>query len=134
PGVTVTSLAFTLTWRRRLLLAECDPAGGDIPAGYLREVPLEGRGLGRLTPSLARGRLSQDVPAQLVDLAPAPRTAGTRLLLPGLTDPAQAGLWAEQAAPGQPTGWEQLAQLLRAMESGQGGFDTIVDCGRLYAI
>jgi hypothetical protein len=134
PGVTVAALAFTLTWRRRLLLAECDPAGGDIAAGYLREVPLDGRGLGPLTASLARGRLAQDLWGQLVDLAPAPRTARTRLLLPGLSDPAQALPWVEQPAGGGPTGWAQLAQLLRALEtSSGGGYDALVDCGRLCA-
>src|SRR5204862_7128356 len=61
PGVTVTALAFTLTWNRPLILAECDPAGGDIAAGYLREVRLDGRGLGRLTASLGRRRLAEDL-------------------------------------------------------------------------
>ena len=35
PGVTTTALACALSWRRRLVLAECDPAGGSILAGYL---------------------------------------------------------------------------------------------------
>ena len=71
PGVTVTALAFTLTWTRRpVILAECDPAGGDIAAGYLREVQLDGRGLGQLTASLHRGHLAEDSGDQLVDLAP----------------------------------------------------------------
>src|SRR5439155_27369568 len=85
-GVTVTALAFTLTWNRRVILAECDPAGGDIAAGYLREVNLDGRGLGRLTASLARRRLAEDLWTQMVDLAPAERTAMTRLMLPVTCD------------------------------------------------
>ena len=56
PGVTVTCLAFTLSWTRRTILAECDPAGGDIAAGYLREVPLGDRGLAQLTASAHRVR------------------------------------------------------------------------------
>ena len=130
-GVTVTALAFTLTWNRRIILAECDPAGGDICAGYLREVQLDGRGLGRLTASLARGRLGEDLWTQLVDLAPAERTAMTRLMLPGLSDPAQAAAWTERRTPGQPSGWEQLATLLRSTEGGSTGYDAIVDHGRL---
>jgi hypothetical protein len=133
PGVTVTALAFTLTWNRRVILAECDPAGGDISAGYLREVRLDGHGLGRLTVSLARRRLAEDLWTQLVDLAPAEHTAMTRLMLPGLSDPAQAAPWAERRIPGQPSGWEQLAHLLRSMEGGNAGFDVIVDYGRLSA-
>jgi hypothetical protein len=131
PGVTVTALAFTLTWNRRVILAECDPAGGDIGAGYLREVRLDGHGLGRLTASLARRRLAEDLWTQLVDLAPAERTAMTRLMLPGLSDPAQAVPWAERRTPGQPSGWEQLATLLRSTEGGNTGYDVIVDYGRL---
>jgi hypothetical protein len=58
PGVTVSGLALTLTWPAPVLLAECDPAGGDLAAGFLREVPLVGHGLGPLGASLRRGRLA----------------------------------------------------------------------------
>lgn len=44
-GVTTTALACTLSWSSRTVLAECDPAGGSVQAGYLRcELP-PGRGL-----------------------------------------------------------------------------------------
>ncbi len=33
PGCTTTALAVTLTWPQPVILAECDPAGGDILAG-----------------------------------------------------------------------------------------------------
>ena len=37
PGVTTTALALAAVWPRPVLLAECDPAGGDLvyrlPAG-----------------------------------------------------------------------------------------------------
>src|SRR5262249_34365981 len=91
-------------------------------------------GLGRLTASLARRRLADDLCTQLVDLAPGERTAMTRLVLPGLSDQAQAALWAERRIPGQPSGWEQLASLLRSIEGGGSGFDVIVDCGRLAGL
>ena len=32
-GCTTTALAVTLTWPKPVILAECDPAGGDILAG-----------------------------------------------------------------------------------------------------
>ncbi len=132
PGVTVTTLAFTLSWPGRLILAECDPAGGDIAAGYLREVPLGQRGLAPLGASLRRRRLAEDLWTQLVDLNPDNRTALTRLLLPGLTDPAQARTWAEPHDPGQAPGWEQLARLFLGLENTT-GYDVIADCGRLSA-
>ncbi|GLI00892.1 ParA family protein [Phytohabitans aurantiacus] len=125
PGATVTALACTLTWTRRTILAECDPAGGDLAAGYLREVRLDGRGLAQLTASMHRRRLGEDLWGQLVDLAPGEGSAMTRLALPGLTDPAQAG--------GLVAGWAQLAHLFRSLETGATGYDVIADCGRLVA-
>jgi hypothetical protein len=126
PGATVTALACTLTWTRRTILAECDPAGGDLAAGYLREVRLEGRGLAQLTASIHRRRLAHDLWGQLVDLAPGNETAMTRLVLPGFSDPVQAAGLAS-------AGWAQIAQLFRSLESGAAGYDVIADCGRLVA-
>jgi hypothetical protein len=133
PGATVTALAFTLAWRRRMILAECDPAGGDIAAGYLREVPLGGRGLGQLGAALRRRRLAEDLWNQLVDLAPGRDTSLTRLVLPGLAGPAQARTWADRFDAQQPTGWAQLAELFRGLDAGGPGYDVVADCGRLAA-
>ena len=36
PGVTTAALALALSWPRRTVLAELDPAGGDVLAGYGR--------------------------------------------------------------------------------------------------
>ena len=33
PGVTTSGLALTLSWPRGVVLAELDPAGGDVLAG-----------------------------------------------------------------------------------------------------
>jgi hypothetical protein len=133
PGVTVTALAYTLSWRRRTILAECDPAGGDIAAGYLRELRLDGLGLAQLTASLHRRRLAQDLWTQLVDLEPGEGSALRRLVLPGLANPQQATGWVERPTPGVPSGWEQLAQLFRSLETGVAGWTVIADCGRLAA-
>src|SRR2546430_4646896 len=127
PGVTVTALACILTWTGPLLLAECDPAGADIAAGYLRETRLDGRGLAKLTTSLHRGRLGEDLWGQLVDLAPGNDTGLTRLILPGLTDPAQAAGWTQPRTPGQPPGWVQLAHLFTAPDTAISGYPVLAD-------
>jgi Mrp family chromosome partitioning ATPase len=132
PGVTTTALALALGWQRRVLLAECDPAGGDLAAGFLREVPLGGRGLDRLTSALARQPLTDGMLwNELVDLTPGGDSAMTKLLLPGLADPAQAAIWAEPQRRGQAAGWEQLAARLPLIRDGVEEYDVIADCGRL---
>src|SRR5437764_653763 len=35
PGVTTSCWALALSWPRRLLVVDCDPAGGDMAAGWL---------------------------------------------------------------------------------------------------
>ena len=39
PGVTTTGLALALAWPRKVVLAECDPAGGAVLAGLWRGQP-----------------------------------------------------------------------------------------------
>jgi hypothetical protein len=149
PGVTVSGLAFTLAWPGPVILAECDPAGGDLAAGFLREIPLVGHGLGPLGASLRRGRLAVDLWGHLVDLAPGAGTAMSRLVLPGFAEPGQARAWTDTPTPGGATGWQQLAALFTQLSgdsqpdgpegpsgdlAGAGGrFDVIADCGRLTA-
>jgi hypothetical protein len=148
PGVTVSALAFTLAWPRPVILAECDPAGGDLAAGFLREVRLDGRGLAPLGASLRRGRLATDLWGQLVDLAPGEGTAMSRLVLPGFTEPGQARAWTAGDVPGGPSGWQELAALFTRLSGDHPGVgdhshvgqalagwrgDVIADCGRLAA-
>ncbi|MFJ1702701.1 hypothetical protein [Kitasatospora sp. NPDC088346] len=122
PGATSTALALLLAWPlqhgRRVLLAECDPDGGAVLAGAL-----EGRveavyGLRNLAVADRRGLLVQSIWDQLIDLSP--DGTGDRLLLPGLTDPAQA--------PGLAYTWEPLVEALHALEPH--GYDVILDLGR----
>ncbi|WP_405010633.1 hypothetical protein [Kitasatospora sp. NBC_01539] len=122
PGATTTALALLLSWPlrpgRRVLLAECDPDGGAVLAGAL-----EGRieavyGLRNLAVADRRGLLAQSVWEQLIDLSP--DGAGDRLLLPGLTDPAQAS--------GLAYTWEPLAETFRGLD--RQGYDVILDLGR----
>ncbi len=122
PGATVTALAMLHAWPlqsgQRVLLAECDPDGGVILPGAL-EGRLDGsRGLGQLGVADRRGQLAQTLMTQLTDVSP----GGTadRLLLPGVSDPAQY--------PGLAYVWHSLAELLVALE-GQ-GVDVLLDLGR----
>jgi hypothetical protein len=121
PGVSTAALAFTLSWSGRILLAECDPVGGDILAGYLATVQVPGdHGLLRLAQADLREQMTEQFWGQLIDLdAPYHR----RLVLPGLTDPAQASAL-------RPT-WARLAGFLAGLEYADPGYDVIVDCGRL---
>ncbi|KXK62898.1 hypothetical protein AWW66_06105 [Micromonospora rosaria] len=121
PGVTTSALACALTWHRRLVLAECDPAGGSIMAGYLRGTLDGPRGLGELAVGELRdGNLEQAFWSQLVDLD-APKRE--RLLLPGVVDPAQAGSVTPL--------WQRFADFFTDLERGQPPYDVLVDCGRL---
>ncbi|MHB8341736.1 MAG: hypothetical protein ACYDB7_11270, partial [Mycobacteriales bacterium] len=45
PGASTTALALALVWPRPILLVECDPAGGDLLAGYLAGADPPGGGL-----------------------------------------------------------------------------------------
>jgi len=121
PGVTTTGLACTLSWGSRVVLAECDPAGGSVQAGYLRAELPGGRGLLPLAiAELRSDSLAEEFWGQLVDLDAPHRH---RLLLPGLSDPAQAGTLAPI--------WTRLAAFFAQLEYHQPCYDVIVDCGRL---
>jgi hypothetical protein len=118
PGVTTSALALALGWPSQVILAECDPSGGDVLAGlFAGHVPAT-RGLLSLAFDAARG---PDIAAsalwpQLIELD----DARQRLLLAGLSDPRQgAGL-----APA----WPALAATFSSLPA-----DVIADCGRLDA-
>jgi MinD-like ATPase involved in chromosome partitioning or flagellar assembly len=118
PGVTTAAIALALTWPREVIVAECDPGGGDILAGLLAgHLPAA---WGMTEHAIEAGRDAQaaavGLDSRLVPLDGARR----RTLLPGLTDPRQAlGL-----APA----WPAVAASLTAQRA-----DVIADCGRLDA-
>ncbi|NJP34193.1 ParA family protein [Micromonospora thermarum] len=122
PGVTTSALACALTWHRRLVLAECDPAGGSVLAGYLGGALDGPRGIGELAVGELRdGNLETAFWSQLVDLD-APKRE--RLLLPGVVDPAQAGSVVPL--------WQRFADFFTGLERGDPPYDVLVDCGRLH--
>lgn len=117
-GVTVSALALALASPRRTLLAECDPAGGSIRAGFLGGWHTTAAlGLHQLAAAERSGVLGAEFEQHLVALDGG---RGERLLLPGLTDPAQASALAGT--------WPQLARLWPVWESE--GYDVLVDAGR----
>ncbi len=116
PGVTTSGLALTLCWPRAVVLAECDPAGGDVLAGYGR-AQLSAGGLAELELAARRGGLAGQLDTHLVPLD----AAGRARLLPGLADPATA----------RHIDWERLAAALASVEDG--AVDVVADCGRLRA-
>ncbi|XVU24223.1 ParA family protein [Actinoplanes sp. CA-054009] len=123
PGVTTAGLAFCLSWARRSILAECDPSGGDVLAGFLQGRIKADRGLEKLAVADLRDRLAADFWNQLIDLD-APR--GQRLLLPGLTDPARSSTLVYV--------WDRLAAHLSGLEAADPAYDVLADCGRLGTV
>jgi MinD-like ATPase involved in chromosome partitioning or flagellar assembly len=116
PGVTTTALALASVWPEPILLAECDPAGGDLvfrfPAADGRQLDPR-RGLLSLAVAGRRDYQQQQVWQHTQKIH-----GGLDVLL-GVTN-------AEQGA-GLSTLWGPLARMLAALP----GTDVIADCGRL---
>jgi MinD-like ATPase involved in chromosome partitioning or flagellar assembly len=118
PGVTTAALALAAVWPRPVLLAECDPAGGDVAYRFpaVGGSPLDPRrGVLSLAVAARRGIQSEQVWQH------AQKMHGNLDLLAGVTNAEQGAglnvLWG-------PIG-KALAGLARA--------DVIADCGRLGA-
>ncbi|WP_155372414.1 ParA family protein [Catellatospora vulcania] len=119
PGASTAGLAFTLTWPAPVLLAECDPAGGDLLAGYLARYELPAnRGVLPLASAALRGTAEQELAGNLIDLD-APRQQ--RMALPGLTEPGQSATLN--------MAWTSLGEFFARMTAQM----VIADCGRLSA-
>jgi len=122
PGTTTAAMAFMATWSRPVIFAETDPAGGDLLAGFLRGELGANLGLAEVTVAALRGRLSEEFFSQLVDVD---RDKRRRLLLPGITSPAQSATLAPV--------WPDLATYFASLEYTEPGYDVLADCGRLAA-
>jgi len=124
PGSTTTALALMSTWPlqagRRVIMAECDPDGGAAVAGTLGGRTPGGYGMRQLAVAARTSQLSEAFWRQLIDLSES--DAQDRLLLPGLTEPAQAS--SLQYA------WAPLADLFVGIEQITPSHDVIVDLGR----
>ncbi|WP_237297324.1 hypothetical protein [Streptomyces sp. 3211] len=118
--MTTSALAMALSSARPTLLAECDPAGGTLRAGFFQAQITAGTGLYHLAVAERAGEdaLARAFADHLVRLD----ASGNRQVLPGLTDPAQA--------PALERSWPALAQVMRVL-SDEGGYDVVIDAGRL---
>lgn len=118
PGATTAMVALGLTWPRPVIVAECDPAGGDLlPGLFAGHLPAPSGLLG-VALGAARGvsSLATELPGHLAPLD----ESGSRTFLAGTIDPRQA----LSLAPA----WPAIATALAAQEA-----DVIADCGRLDA-
>jgi MinD-like ATPase involved in chromosome partitioning or flagellar assembly len=117
PGVTTTAMLVASLWPRPALLADCDPAGGDVG---LRLPAPDGRPL-----DLARGMLSL-LPVARRGIEPATlfehtqQVVGGGEVIVGVTGP-------EQAAAAVPAVWSTLAKAFDQLDD----HDVILDLGRL---
>jgi hypothetical protein len=119
PGVTTAALALSLGWPGQVILAECDPSGGDILAGlFAGHLPARN---GLLALAIEAGQNPEGAAAalwpQLIELD----DERGRLLLAGISDPRQG--------TGLAPAWPVLAATLAAQPA-----DVIADCGRLDAV
>lgn len=132
PGVTTSALALLLSWPlepgRRMILAECDPDGGAVLHGLLQGTLGDRYGLRNLSIAARKGEFGEAFWRQLIDLSSedgkgeSPRD---RLLLPGITDPAQAASLS--------TIWKALAVMFRGIDADH-GHDVLIDLGRRGAV
>ncbi|QCX82273.1 hypothetical protein C9F11_43470 (plasmid) [Streptomyces sp. YIM 121038] len=117
-GVTVSSLALALSGPRPSLLVEASARQASIRTGYRQGAWGGEVGLFHLAQAHLQNQLAEAFEAHLRRLD----EEGNRLVLPGLTDPTQAGALAGT--------WGPLSLLLRAMDQ-QAGFDVVVDAGHI---
>lgn len=119
PGVTTTALALALAWPSQVIVAECDPSGGDILAGLFAGHLPSNNGLLPLAMEAGRGTEAAAAALwrELTDLD----DEHSRLLLAGISDPRQAA--------GIAPSWPALAATLASVPA-----DVIADCGRVDAV
>lgn len=128
PGVTTSALALLLSWPlepgRRMILAECDPDGSAVLHGLLQGTLGDRYGLRNLSVAARQGELGDAFFRQLIDLSSDERkkeSSRDRLLLPGITDPAQAVSLGSV--------WKALGVIFRGIEA-EHGHDVLIDLGR----
>jgi hypothetical protein len=118
PGATTTALLFGALWPRSVIVAECDPHGGDVAA----RLPAEDGGV--IDPD--RGLLSLGAAGRKM-LRPELVPEHTQRISGGLD--VLVGVRMPEQSPGLAQQWGQLGPIF----SGIPGYDVIADMGRLGA-
>jgi hypothetical protein len=116
PGVTTSAIALAAVWPRPVLLAECDPAGGDL----VFRLPAADRG--RL--DTRRGLLSLAVAARR-GMAPGQVWEHVQKVHGGLD--VLAGVTSAEQAAGLQALWGTVGTVLAGLPEA----DVIADCGRI---
>ena len=123
PGVTTSTWALALAWPGPLLVADCDPAGGDMAPGLLAGRVSVDRGLLSWSTAARRGVQARQAATMLVEHAVEVPEQPQVWLVPGVTTAAQGTSFTAEA-------WERLASALHT-SSASIGRDALVDAGRL---
>jgi hypothetical protein len=136
PGVTTTALALALSWRRDVLLVDCDrDVSQSVQAGWLGAQTLSSRGLVELAQAHREMRplaplvwdrsvlLARDaaMPAGRGVVGPAPESTVARRFLPGFGNPGAVDVF-------EPV-WAEFCEALAGLATS--GVDVIVDAGRI---
>ena len=123
PGVTTATWALALTWPGPVLVADCDPAGGDMGPGLLAGRVSAEHGLLSWSTSARRGvpaLTAASMLAQHVVELPERREVW---FLPGFATSTQGFSFTDEI-------WERLALALERISAATGR-DALVDAGRL---
>lgn len=127
PGGTTTLAALAAAWPVPVLLADCDPAGGDVAPGWLGHWVVNGfvrTDVGVLSHAIATRHATAGDPASLIEHVQAVPPARHVGLLSGLSTPSQ------HIAIGT-AGWTRLTVALAAFKTVAGyPADALVDLGR----
>lgn len=122
PGVTASTWAMALGWPSALLVADCDPAGGDMAAGLAGRVRT-GEGLLSWSMAARREVSVQRAAALLAEHAVQLPERPEVWLMPGFATSTQGASFTAEA-------WERLAAALASTSTSMGR-DVLVDAGRL---
>ncbi|MGC7093957.1 hypothetical protein ACPZ19_04775 [Amycolatopsis lurida] len=131
PGATTTAAALAVAWPAPVLLADCDPAGGDLAPGWLGHWVVGGavrtdHGVLSYATATRHARAGDpETLAEHVQAVPPARHVG---MLAGLTAPGQ------HTAVGT-AGWTRLTAAMAAAKTRTGRpADTVVDLGRYNSV
>ncbi|MFF0386832.1 hypothetical protein [Streptomyces sp. NPDC004286] len=131
PGVTTSALALLLSWPlepgRKMILAECDPDGGDVLFGLLQGTLGSSYGLPNLSVAARANEFGEAFWRQLIDLSAdeGEESPRDRMLLPGIHDPGQAASLTPV--------WKPLGAMFRGIETHH-AHDVLIDLGRRGAV